>query len=176
MTVLVTRITPNMKKREGYIASPSDDTAECTDLTFSTFDVYIFNKCLKSTDPNFTQWLCYWPETNEAIMCNVLTKKLSTGYVKVTILSKHEVNLEDYGDFNRNKTVQYLYFENTSSTKLMNAKEVTESVIRSTLNDANQKHEKVTPKPNVQKKQPKGKSLTEYTPEEIAAYKKQIFG
>lgn len=169
MTVLVTRITPSMKKREGYIASPLEDTVECTDLTFNTFDVYIFNKCIKVKDPGFDKWLCYWESTGEAMLCDVITQKLCTGYVRCTVLSKKEVKLESYPHIDQKKNVQYMYI--TGTGKLLNEKEAANETINTVIK-SNEMVKCNTPAP----KKVKGKSMSDYTPEEIAEYKKRIFG
>lgn len=99
MSALATKMTNAMIKRAGYLPFNS--------LMDENLMYYTFKDCLKVEHADFRKWVLYWEDFPMAVVCDVKADKLVNGFVKVAILSKNVVPVEEIGLYTHRKNHMY---------------------------------------------------------------------
>lgn len=99
MSVLATKMTNAMSKRAGYLPFNG--------LMDENLMYYTFKDCIKIEHENFRKWVLYWEDFPMAVVCDVKADKLVNGFVKVAILNKTIVPVEEIGLYMHRKTHMY---------------------------------------------------------------------
>lgn len=99
MSALATKMTNAMSKRAGYLPFNG--------LMDENLMYYTFKDCIKIEHENFHKWVVYWEDFPMAVVCDVKADKLTNGFVKVAILNKTVVPVEEVGLYANRKTHVY---------------------------------------------------------------------
>lgn len=91
MTVLATIFKNNMSKRHGFLSI--NDFMEDRNM------YYTFDSIFKLHQSNFESWVAYWEGSPVAVKCTVKADVMPNGFVKVAILTKDVVFIDEIGEY-----------------------------------------------------------------------------
>lgn len=144
--VLCTQMTSSMSNRAGYLTIKS--------IEEDSMDFYTFKDCIKIENCDFHTWLCYWENSPLVVKFSVKASKLPNGFVKVVILDKELINIEEIGDYPAKRNHCYGYVINNKFSTENNLSTVVSNELK-----------------NISSKNSEKKNLSE---DEIKNFKEQI--
>ncbi len=122
MPVLATQFSNSMSHRSGYLTANA--------LMDDDFTHYIFKDCIKISDQNFSQWVCYWEDFPVAVVCVVKSDKLSNGFVKAYIIEKKVIPVSEIGQYSGKRSH---FFGQYANGKMLTTKESTTKLVDEVL-------------------------------------------